>query len=395
MSTSAMFDSAFLAKLEQLHLLARRMFRGDRRAERRTRQAGASLEFADYREYTPGDEPRSIDWHAYGRLERLFVKLYEHEQDLPVTFLVDCSASMSWLPEEKTGALTKFDHARRLCAALAYIALANLDRVNIHFFAANSLAELGVVRGKSGFHSVLKFLGAPSQPDGPMRLMQGAQALVQHAHRRGLVFVLSDFFDPLGYEEPLSLLLHSQFEVQVLQVLALAGVRVLLPSSDVAVIFAVDASASISPEAAKAARKFVGGVLRAQRGGEHAGVVGFGKDAEVWQSPAEHAAFADWPPVAADGRRRADLFNPQSSIGSPQSKGARLLPSAATDIGRALDFSSALFPADQSRRVVLLSDGNDTAGHALEAAARLRALWRRSVDGGAAESRKTGDACRA
>ena len=220
MSTSALFDSAFLAKLEQLHLLARRMFRGDRRAERRTRQTGASLEFADYREYTPGDEPRSIDWHAYGRLERLFVKLYEHEQDLPVTFLVDCSASMSWLPEEKAGALTKLDHARRLCAALAYIALANLDRVNIHFFAANSLAELGVARGKSGFHSVLKFLDAPPQPDGPTRLMQGVQSLVQRAHRRGLVFVLSDFFDPRGYEEPLSLLLHSQFEVQVLQVLA-------------------------------------------------------------------------------------------------------------------------------------------------------------------------------
>ena len=220
MSTSALFDSAFLAKLEQLHLLARRMFRGDRRAERRTRQTGASLEFADYREYTPGDEPRSIDWHAYGRLERLFVKLYEHEQDLPVTFLVDCSASMSWLPEEKASALTKFDHARRLCAALAYIALANLDRVNIHFFAANSLGELGVARGKSAFHSVLKFLDSPPQPDGPTRLMQGVQALVQRAHRRGLVFVLSDFFDPRGYEEPLSMLLHSQFEVHLLQVLA-------------------------------------------------------------------------------------------------------------------------------------------------------------------------------
>ena len=198
--------------------------------------------------------------------------------------------------------------------------------------------------------------------------MQGVQSLVQRAHRRGLVFVLSDLFAPLGYEEPLSALLHCQFEVQVLQVLALAGVRALLPSSDVAVIFAVDVSASISPEATKAAREFVGGALRAQRGGEHAGVVGFGKDAEVWQSPAEHAALADWPPVAADGRRRADLFNSQSSIGSPQSKGACLLPSAATDIGHAL-----------------LSDGNDTAGHATGAACTL---WRRSVDGGAAESRK-------
>ena len=221
MSTRAsLFDSAFLAKLEQLHLLARRMFRGDRRAERKSRQSGASLEFADYREYTPGDELRSIDWHAYGRLERLFVKLHEQEQDMPVTFLVDCSASMSWLPGEKSDALSKFDHARRLCAALAYIALANMDRVNIHFFAENLIAELGVARGKSEFHSVLKFLEASPQPDGPTRLMHSVQRFTQRARRRGLVFLLSDFFDPCGYEEPLSLLLHSQFEIHAIQVLA-------------------------------------------------------------------------------------------------------------------------------------------------------------------------------
>jgi uncharacterized protein (DUF58 family) len=217
---TSLFDSAFLAKLEQLHLLARRMFRGERRAERKTRQIGASLEFADYREYTPGDEPRSIDWNAYGRLERLFVKLHEQEQDLPVTFLVDCSASMRWLPEEKPDAPGKFDHARRLCAALAYIALANLDRVNIHFFAANSIAELGVARGKAEFHSVLKFLDAPPEADGPTRLMHSVQSLAQRTRRRGLVFVISDFFDPHGYEEPLGLLLHGQFEVHCLQVLA-------------------------------------------------------------------------------------------------------------------------------------------------------------------------------
>jgi uncharacterized protein (DUF58 family) len=220
-STSAsLFDSAFLAKLEQLHMLAKRLFRGERRAERRSRQVGASLEFADYREYTPGDEPRSIDWHAYGRLERLFVKLYEQEQDLPVNFIVDCSASMRWLPEEDPGALSKFDHARRLCAALAYIALANLDRVNIHFFAANLLAELGVARGKAEFHSVLKFLGDAPEPDGPTRLLNAAQSLAGRTRRQGLVFLLSDLFDPAGYEEPLSLLTHSRFEVHVLQILA-------------------------------------------------------------------------------------------------------------------------------------------------------------------------------
>ncbi len=147
----------------------------------------------------------------------------------------------------------------------------------------------------------------------------------------------------------------------VLVILALAGVRALLPSSEVSVIFAVDNSASISPEAARAAREFVGNALHAQRRGDSAGVVGFAKGAGVWQPPAEHAALAEWPLVAADGRRPADLLR----------ESARLLPSAATEIGGALDFSSALFPADQSCRVVLLSDGNDTSGHAMEAATRL------------------------
>ncbi len=219
-TSASLFDSAFLAKLERLHLLARRLFRGERRAERRSRHIGSSLEFADYREYSPGDELRSIDWHAYGRLERLFVKLYEQEQDLPVSFLIDASASMRWLPEDAArSALTKFDHARRICAALAYIALASLDRVNIHFFAANLLGELGAARGKGQFHSILSFLDNAPDPDGPTRLFQAVQALTQRARRRGLIFVLGDFFEPAGYEKPLSLLRHCQFDVHVLQLL--------------------------------------------------------------------------------------------------------------------------------------------------------------------------------
>ena len=126
--------------------------------------------------------------------------------------------------------------------------------------------------------------------------------------------------------------------------LALCGVRALLPSSQVSVIFAVDASASISPEGARAAREFANAALRSQHAGDTAGVVGFARDAVVWQPPLEKAALADWPPIP---------------------------DATASDIGHALAFSSALFPADQSRRVVLLSDGNDTAGSAVEAASRL------------------------
>ena len=215
---ASLFDSAFLAKLEQLHLLARRLFRGEQRAERRSRQLGSSLEFADYREYSEGDELRAIDWPAYARLERLFVKLYEQEQDLAVCFLVDVSASMRWQPEGGAG-FTKLDTARRITAALAYIALANLDRVSVHFFADGVVAELGVMRGKAQFHGVLDFLRDPPAKAGPTNLLASARAFSQRQKRGGIVFVLSDFFDPAGYEEPLAMLQHGQFEVHTIQIL--------------------------------------------------------------------------------------------------------------------------------------------------------------------------------
>jgi uncharacterized protein (DUF58 family) len=212
-----LFDSDFLAKLEQLHLLAKRLFRGEQRAERRSRQTGASLEFADYREYVPGDELRSIDWPAYGRLERLFIKLYEQEQDLPVSFLIDASESMRWRGTEE--GWSKLEQSRRLTAALAYIALANLDAVNIGYFSNDVQTELGVVRGKGQFHRVLEFLREPPASAQPTNLSASMRSFTQRVKRRGLVFVFSDFFDPHGCEEGLSLLRHAQFQAHALQVL--------------------------------------------------------------------------------------------------------------------------------------------------------------------------------
>lgn len=212
---STLFDSAFLAKLEQLHLLARRLFRGEQRAERRSHQLGSSLEFADYREYSAGDELRAIDWPAYARLERLFVKLYEQEQDVAVSFLIDASASMHW---RSTG-IGKFDIARRIAAALAYIALANLDRVSVHFFAEGIASKLGVMRGKAQFHSILNFLREPPAVSKTTSLLASVRTFSQRQKRTGLVFVLSDFFIPAGYEEPLALLQHAQFDVHAIQLL--------------------------------------------------------------------------------------------------------------------------------------------------------------------------------
>ena len=224
--TSSLFDSAFLAKLEQLHLLSRRVFRGQQHAERRSRQTGSSLEFADYRNYTPGDDLRTVDWNIYGRLNRLFVKLFEVEQDLQVSILLDCSASMHWSPEpdgaRRAGeALSKFDHARRIAAALAYVALANLDRVNLFPFSAQLGADLGLVRGKQQFHAVLDFLKRlPGEGTAPQttRMQACFQTFARRLKRRGLVFVLSDLFDPEA-ADALGFLRQQQFEVSALQVI--------------------------------------------------------------------------------------------------------------------------------------------------------------------------------
>ena len=213
-----LFDSAFLAKLEQLYLLSKKLFRGQHRAERRSRQVGSSLEFADYRNYTLGDDLRSIDWNIYGRLDRLFIKLFEQEQDLTIYFLVDASASMRWTPAGST-ALTKLDQARRIAASLAYIGLANLDRVNLHYFASTLIGDMGLSRGKSQFHKVLDFLRRAPEPEGPTQLLPTLRAFTHRMKRRGLVFVISDFFDPAGYDEALALLRYNHFDAHLIQVL--------------------------------------------------------------------------------------------------------------------------------------------------------------------------------
>src|SRR5262249_41807925 len=122
----ALFDSDFLKKLEYLSLISRRVFRGQILAQRRTMQLGAGIEFADHREYTPGDDSRSRAWTVSARHDELLLKRFQEEEDLHVYLLLDCSRSM--------GYGTKFDFARQVAAALGYIALADLDRVAVVAF---------------------------------------------------------------------------------------------------------------------------------------------------------------------------------------------------------------------------------------------------------------------
>src|SRR2546425_10557844 len=147
-----LFDDEFLKKLEYLNIISKRLFAGQFRAERRARKRGTGLEFADYRQYVSGDDFRHLDWKAYLRLNRLILKLFEEEEDLPIYFFVDCSQSMNY------GNPSKIDYARRVAAALCYIGLANLDRVNIVAYADKVRAELPPQRGKGRIFKIFRFL---------------------------------------------------------------------------------------------------------------------------------------------------------------------------------------------------------------------------------------------
>ena len=204
-------DEALMAKLEYLHVVAKKAFAGSARGERRARRIGAGLEFADYRRYSPGDDFRNIDWNVYARLGRLLVRLYEEEEDLYVTLLVDTSASMA------LGDGGKLDYARRVAAALAYVALANLDRVSVVPFADELGPRHPPARGKAQIWSVFASLEAIA-PGGPTRFGDAMRAFVHQSRRRGLAVVLSDFYAQDGYEEGLNLLRYHRFEPFAIQI---------------------------------------------------------------------------------------------------------------------------------------------------------------------------------
>jgi uncharacterized protein (DUF58 family) len=216
------FDEQFLKKLEYLYVVAKKVFVGRIRAERRSRKTGSGVEFADHRNYAAGDDLRYLDWSVYGRLDKLLLRMFEEEEDLHIYLLIDSSASMR--------ANGKLDYAERICAALAYIGLAKLDRVSIVPFRsdgddASPLGErLPPMRGKANIFKVFHFLTALA-PQGRTRLSRALESFVHQTKRRGLAVVISDFYDPDGYEEGLNLLRYHRFEPTVLQLWSRAEAR--------------------------------------------------------------------------------------------------------------------------------------------------------------------------
>jgi uncharacterized protein (DUF58 family) len=206
-----LFDSDFIKRLEYLSLVSRRVFRGRLLAQRRTKQLGGGIEFADHREYSPGDDLRYLDWNIYARYGDVLLKRFQEEEDLHVYILLDASRSMSHRAGEK------FDYARRVAAALAYIALADLDRVSILSYADSVKEVLPLTRGKDRILSVLRFLENLETSGASTRLGSVATSLVHRAQRSGLVIVVSDLYDQQGFRQGIDLLRHRRFEPHLIQ----------------------------------------------------------------------------------------------------------------------------------------------------------------------------------
>lgn len=208
---SDLFDEEFLKKLEYLHLISRKTFQGALRAERRTKKVGGGIEFADHRKYSLGDDFRYIDWNVYGRVDKLLLRLFEEEEDLHIYILLDCSRSML------LGEPLKLHYAMRVAAALTYIGLANLDRVGIIPFADKLRGRLPMARGKRRIFKVFQFLQA-LEAGGVTQLGKCMDTFVHQNKRRGLAVLISDFYDPAGFEEGINELRYNKFEPFVLHV---------------------------------------------------------------------------------------------------------------------------------------------------------------------------------
>jgi uncharacterized protein (DUF58 family) len=216
-----LLEPAFLRQLDRLSLVTKRVMAGELQGERRSPRRGASVEFADFRHYTSGDDIRQVDWKLYARMERIFLKLFVAEDELSFHLLIDTSASMNW------GDPLKLHYAKRLAAAFGYLALTNLDRVSVSACATAARSpQLPGVRGKRGAVPLFSFLQQLA-PGGSADLAQFCRRYIQTARMPGPLLLCSDLLDP-HWKEALEALTRRPFDVTVLHILAPQELRPLL-----------------------------------------------------------------------------------------------------------------------------------------------------------------------
>jgi uncharacterized protein (DUF58 family) len=213
-NSERLFEPGFVRLLESVTLAGRRVPAGRAAGQWRSRAAGSSVEFSDYRTYAPGDEFRRIDWNAYARLERLFVRLYRAEEDLSLAVVLDTSASMGW------GRPSKGRLAAQLAGALAFIALQSGDRVEVVTCQEASIAQtLRNLRGEPATWSAWRMLEA-LEFGGATDLNGALSGYARQLTAAGLTVLISDLFSPTGYQQGIDALLGRRQDVLLIQLLS-------------------------------------------------------------------------------------------------------------------------------------------------------------------------------
>ncbi|MFO0956351.1 MAG: DUF58 domain-containing protein [Isosphaeraceae bacterium] len=212
-AATPLLDPEFLARLEQLELVSRKIFVGRMKGERKSKRRGSSVEFADHRNYVVGDDLRRIDWNVYGRLDKLFLKLFLEEEDLHFYTLLDTSLSMNF------GDPTKLQYGKQVAAALAFIGLVNHDRVVLETFSSGLEPGLSNIRGRSQMWRVVKYLEA-LESGGTGNLTNSCKSFAVKHTGKGICVVISDFLDKRGYQDALRYLLARNMDLYVVHVLS-------------------------------------------------------------------------------------------------------------------------------------------------------------------------------
>lgn len=208
---ASLFDEEFVAVISRLRIVSRQVPRGGRHAEQRSLQLGGGMEFRDFRAYMPGDDIRRIDWNLYRRSGRLFLRLFEELQNLPVYILLDVSDSMFFETPARA------DAARQMAAALIAAALNQHDSAGLYPFGQDLLTPMRSVSSGAGLSTALAYLDRLS-PAGPTNIAYALRRFSAMGMRRGLVVVISDFFDPHGVDVTIDTLRSIRHRLLLVQV---------------------------------------------------------------------------------------------------------------------------------------------------------------------------------
>jgi len=217
-----LLDEEFISRIERLELVSRKIVSGKLKGERRSKRRGHSSEFADFRPYVSGDDLRFLDWNIYGRLDRLFLRIFLEEEVLWLNILLDISPSMDY------GDPQKFLYSKRVAAALGYIGLVNQDRVRLGTFSDEFRPLFGPARGRRQTHRMLEAMEALEvRKDGSTDLTKGCRDFVMTGSRTGIVVIITDFFDRQGFENAIRYVLGAgpSTEIFVFHVLAPEEIR--------------------------------------------------------------------------------------------------------------------------------------------------------------------------